>query len=177
MQLSNDLASLGVFCIGSPDAGKTQAIKKLLKTLRDREDFRVMVLDRNGELPGTFYNEDTDKLFNPRDARSVSWSHLSEGQQPETIAVAMVPLPQNEDKAFSTQAVRSLLSDLYERCDSNTQIWEVLSRYGHDELKAFVSGGLSTITLNGCFCRYSRTTLRSTSRWSQPPLRWRYAGC
>ncbi|MEL6491424.1 MAG: type IV secretion system DNA-binding domain-containing protein [Cyanobacteria bacterium J06621_3] len=149
VQLPNDLENLGVFAIGSPGSGKTQAIKKLLETLRDREDFRVMVLDRNGELMESFYNEDTDKLFNPRDARSVSWSHLSEGQQPETMAAAMVPLPQNEDKAFFAQAARSLLSDLYERCDSNAQIWEVISRYSHDELKAFVSGGLSTRIFDG----------------------------
>ena len=149
VQLTNDLENLGVFCIGSPGSGKTQAIKKLLETLREREDFRVMVLDRNGELMESFYNEETDKLFNPKDARSVSWSHLSEGQQPETMAAAMVPLPQNEDRAFFAQAARSLLSDLYERCDSNSQIWEVISRYSHDELKAFVSGGLSTRIFDG----------------------------
>ena len=41
------------------------------------------------------------------------------------MAATMVPLPQNEDKAFFAQAARSHLSDLYKRCDSNEQIWEV----------------------------------------------------
>lgn len=149
VQLPNDLENLGFFLIGSPGSGKTQGIKKLLETLRDREDFRVMVLDRNGELMESFYNESTDKLFNPKDARSVGWSHFSEGQQPETMAAAMVPLPENADKAFFAQAARSLLSDLYERCDSNEQIWEIISSYSHDELKAFVKGGLSTRVFDG----------------------------
>lgn len=97
VQLPNDLENLGFFLIGSPGSGKTQGIKKLLETLRDREDFRVMVLDHNGELMESFYNEGTDKLFNPRDARSVNWSHTSEGQQPETMAAAMVPLPESAE--------------------------------------------------------------------------------
>ena len=149
VQLPNDLENLGFFLIGSPGSGKTQGIKKLLETLRECEDFRVIVLDRNGELMESFYDESTDKLFNPKDARSVSWSHVSEGQQPETMAAAMIPLPQNEDKAFFAQAARSLLSDLYERCESNRQLWEVISSYSHDELKDFIRGGLSTRIFDG----------------------------
>ena len=147
--LPNDLENLGFFMVGSPGSGKTQAIKKLLSALRDRPDFRVMVLDRSGELLESFYDEATDRLFNPRDARSVNWSHLSENQQPETMAAALVPLPEKDDKAFFAQAARSLLSDLYERCESNAQIWEVISGYSHDELKAFVKGGLSTRVFDG----------------------------
>ena len=147
--LPNDLENLGFFFVGSPGSGKTQAIKKMLSALRDRPDFRVMVLDRNGELMESFYEEGTDKLFNPKDARSVGWSHDSESQQAETIAAAMVPLPDNADKAFFAQAARSLLSDLYERCQSNEHIWEVISTYSHDELKDFVKGGLSTRIFDG----------------------------
>ena len=146
VELPNDLENLGFFFVGSPGSGKTQGIKRMLQTLRDRSDFRVMVLDRNGELMESFYNSETDKLFNPKDARSVSWSHLSEGQQPETMAAAMVPLPENEDKAFFAQSARSFLSDLYERCESNAQLWEVINSYSHDELKAFVKGGLNAFS-------------------------------
>lgn len=149
VELPNDLENLGFFFVGSPGSGKTQGIKRMLQTLRDRSDFRVMVLDRNGELMESFYNADTDKLFNPKDARSVNWSHASENQQAETIAAAMVPLPENADKAFVAQSARSLLSDLYERCESNEQIWEIISTYSHDELKAFVKGGLSTRIFDG----------------------------
>ena len=149
VQLPNDLENLGFFFVGSPGSGKTQGIKKLLSTLRDRPDFRVMVLDKNGELMESFYDPATDKLFNPKDARSLRWSHASEGQQAETVAASMVPLPENDDKAFFAQAARSLLSDLYERCDSNKQIWEIISSYSQDELKAFVKGGLSTRIFDG----------------------------
>ena len=49
--------------------------------LREREDFRVIVLDRNGELMESFDDESTDKLFNPKDVRSVSWSSGTERRQ------------------------------------------------------------------------------------------------
>lgn len=38
---------------------------------------------------------------------------------------------------------------MYERCDSNEQIWNIIGTYNHDELKAFVKGGLSTRIFDG----------------------------
>ena len=75
VELPNDLENLGFFFVGSPGSGKTQGIKRMLQTLRDRNDFRVMVL-----------------------------------------------LPENADKAFFAQSARSLLSDLYERCECNESL-------------------------------------------------------
>ncbi len=91
IEIPSDLENLGFFFVGSPGSGKTQAIKRLLAILRERPDFRVMVLDRNGELLESFYQEGGDLLFNPKDARSVNWNHGDEGMEPETIAAALVP--------------------------------------------------------------------------------------
>jgi hypothetical protein len=71
IEMPSDLENLGFFFVGSPGSGKTQAIKRLLAILKERSDFRVMVLDRNGELLESFFDAERDLLFNPKDAR---WS-------------------------------------------------------------------------------------------------------
>lgn len=141
IKLPNTLENLGFFFVGSPGSGKTQAIKQLLVKMRDRPDFRVMVLDRNGELAEAFYNEKQDLLFNPRDARSLCWTHHAEGMEPETIAGGLVP-DDPKDRFFS-EAAKSLLSDLYERCQSNAEIWDVISTFSLKDLQDFLHGGVS----------------------------------
>lgn len=141
IQLPNYLENLGFFFVGSPGSGKTQAIKHLLAILRERSDFRVMALDRNGELAEAFYQERRDLLFNPRDARSIAWNHAAEGMEPETIAGGLVP-DDPKDRFFS-EAAKSLLSDLYERCSSNAEIWDVISTFSLKDLQDFLRGGVS----------------------------------
>lgn len=147
IQLPNYLENLGFFCVGSPGSGKTQAIKQLLATMRDRPDFRVMVLDRNGELAEAFYHEKQDLLFNPRDARSLTWSHVTEGMEPETIAGGLVP-DDPKDRFFS-EAAKSLLSDLYERCSNNAEMWDVISTFSLQDLQDFLHGGVSARYFGG----------------------------
>lgn len=140
--IPNFYENLGFFMVGSPGSGKSQAIKAMLHTMRQREDFRAIIFDRNGELMESFYDEVKDFIFNPRDGRSLCWGHVSEGVRPETIAAAILP-EGNKDDAFFYQAARALLSDLYKRCDTNAQIWEVLTTFTTEELQEFVQGGLS----------------------------------
>lgn len=141
VQLPTDLENLGIFTMGSPGSGKTQAIAQLLSEMRQRRDFRVVVFDRNAEFLEKFY-QPNDLIFNPADARSVAWSHSGEDARPETIAAALVP-EGTGDNAFFNDAARSLLADLYERCDSNAEIWEVLANLTLEDLTDFVKGGLS----------------------------------
>ena len=139
--LPNYLEALGFFMVGSPGSGKTQAIKALLQTMRQRSDFRAIVLDRNGELLEEFFRPDEDLIFNPADVRSVSWSHKSEGMRAETLAAALVP-DDPKDRFFS-EAAKSLLADLYERCADNAEIWEVITQFSMPDLAKFLSGGVS----------------------------------
>lgn len=141
IQLPTDLENLGIFTIGSPGSGKTQAIAHLLSEMRQRRDFRVVCLDRNAEFLEKFY-QPNDLIFNPTDARSVAWSHSGEDARPETIAAALIP-DGTGDNTFFNDAARSLLADLYERCDSNAEIWEVLANLSLEDLTDFVKGGLS----------------------------------
>lgn len=139
--LPNPLETLGVFCVGSPGSGKTQVIQQLLHRLKHRPDFRAIILDRNGELLQQFYTAGQDILFNPRDLRSVDWNHRSEGMEPETIAAALVPDDPRE--RFFSDAARSLLADLYERCSSNGEVWEAATQFSLEEVATFLAGGIS----------------------------------
>jgi Type IV secretion-system coupling protein DNA-binding domain len=147
IEIPSDLENLGFFFVGSPGSGKTQAIKRLLAILRERSDFRVMVLDRNGELLESFYREGGDLLFNPKDARSLNWNHHDEGMEPETIAAALVP--DDSKERFFSEAAKSLLADLYERCRSNQEVWEVISTFSMKEIEDFLSGSVSARYFGG----------------------------
>ena len=142
VKLPNYYDNLGFFAVGSPGSGKSQVISKLIHTMKERLDFRGIIFDRNGGFLESFYDPDRDLIFNPRDARSVLWSHKAEGLRAETVAGALIPDGKGDD-AFFVEAGRSLLSDLYERCDTNSQVWEILSSFTIEELTDFVKGGLS----------------------------------
>jgi hypothetical protein len=113
IKLPNYLENLGFFFVGSPGSGKTQAITQMLALMRQRSDFRVICLDRNAELLERFFSEERDIIFNPKDSRSIGWSHVSEKANPETIAASLIP-DDPKDRFFS-EAAKSLISDIYER--------------------------------------------------------------
>ncbi len=139
--LPSYLENLGFFFIGSPGSGKSQAIAKLLSEIRQRPDFRAVVFDRNAEFLEKFLIPN-DLIFNPSDSRSACWSHRIEGARPETIASALIPDGNGDDRFFA-DAAKSLLADLYERCDDNAEIWEVISKLSLEQISSFVQGGVS----------------------------------
>ena len=138
--LPNYLENLSFGFFGAPGSGKSQSILQVLHTLRQRDDFRVIVLDRNGELMEKLYSEG-DVIFNPRDARSVGWSHRSEGAQFSTIAAGLIP--DDPKERFFSDAAKNLIADVYERTYSNTEVWEVLTRFSLEQLKDFLTGTIS----------------------------------
>ncbi|NMG09756.1 type IV secretion system protein VirD4 [Brasilonema sp. UFV-L1] len=138
--LPNYLENLSFGFFGAPGSGKSQSILQVLHTLRQRDDWRVIVLDRNGELMEKLYREN-DLIFNPRDARSIGWSHRSEGAQFNTIAAGLIP--DDPKERFFSDAAKNLIADVYERTYSNTEVWEVLTRFSLEQLKDFLAGTVS----------------------------------
>ena len=55
VRLPHYLENLGIFAVGSPGSGKTQAIASLIATIRKRKDFRLVVFDRGGEFTQKFF--------------------------------------------------------------------------------------------------------------------------
>lgn len=87
---------------GTTGSGKTQAINKVLKAVRERHSLslsegmvggRALIADAGGGFLSRFY-EDGDLIFNPFDARSVDWSPFAEIESEydaQRIAKAAIP--------------------------------------------------------------------------------------
>ncbi len=146
VQLPNYLENLSFGFFGSPGSGKSQSILQILHTLRQRPDWRVFVLDRNAELLEQLFSEG-DLIFNPRDMRSVGWSHRSEGANFETIAAGLIP--DNLKEPFFSDSARNVCSDLYERTFTNTEMWSVLSSFSMKQLKELLAGSISSRYFEG----------------------------
>ena len=138
--LPNYLENLSFGFFGSPGSGKSQSILQILNTLRQRNDWRVIVFDRNGELMEKLW-QSGDIIFNPKDARSVNWSHRSEGADFSTIAAGLIP--DDPKEKFFSDAAKNLITDIYELTNSNSEVWEVLTRFSMEELKDFLTGTVS----------------------------------
>ena len=128
------LEDLGIFCVGSPGSGKTQAIAKLISELQQRDDYRLVCLDRNGEFTTSFYRQGKDLLFNPTDERSVGWCHRYESASVETIASGIVPLNSSSDPFWSVSA-RNFLSEIYQRAMTNAEVWTICSKLNTEQLQ------------------------------------------
>ena len=140
-RLPRYLEDLGIFCVGSPGSGKTQAISKLISQLKQRSDFRIVCFDRNGEFTRNFYDEERDLLFNPDDARSVGWCHNGESASHENIAASIIPLSHHEDKFWGISG-RNLLAEIYQRVQTNSDVWYVMSKLDSDGLKELLSDSI-----------------------------------
>ncbi len=65
------------FVIGANGTGKTILISKIVEQIRARGD-KAIIYDKKGDYTKWFYNSKKDKILNPFDERSESWSLLSE---------------------------------------------------------------------------------------------------
>ncbi|MEM7761332.1 MAG: type IV secretion system DNA-binding domain-containing protein, partial [Cyanobacteria bacterium P01_A01_bin.40] len=136
-RLPSYLEDLGIFCVGSPGSGKSQAIAKLIHELQQRDDYRLVCLDRNGEFTTNFFREGKDLLFNPTDSRSVGWCHSSESASVETIASGIIPLNSTSEPFWPVSA-RNFLSEIYQRAETNAHVWEAVSLLSIEELKSLL---------------------------------------
>lgn len=138
-QLPSQLNHLNFFILGSPGSGKTQAFLNLLEQLRRSPDWRVVILDRNGEFMQYLYAENHDLLNNPLDRRSISWSHLSEHISNDSIARALIPNGITDEPIW-TVASRAFHRSILERTHNNSQVWQVLTSYSLTELRDLLQG-------------------------------------
>ncbi|WP_223280335.1 type IV secretion system DNA-binding domain-containing protein [Nostoc sp. PA-18-2419] len=146
IQLPDDLAPLSFMFLGSPGSGKTQAILKMLSIMRERPDYRVICLDRSGEILEKFADHNT-LIYNPRDKRTVHWSHRSEGIDFETIAAGLIPPNPDAKDPFWNEAAKGLLSDLYAQTYDNAEVWEMIAKRPLQDLKDLLTGTLSATYL------------------------------
>ncbi len=86
---------------GDTGVGKSQAIMRILDTLRSRGD-KALVVDKSGEYMQHFYNPETDFLLSPFDERSRNWTPFVEGTEMwnfEALARSFFPPVSSESQS------------------------------------------------------------------------------
>ncbi len=137
VELLNHLENSGLFLIGSSGSLKSQPTKNIIETIRKREDYRLVVFDYAGELLQEFYQE-VDCLFQPKDSRSVNWSHSAEVGLESTIAQAIID--SSKDEEFFRRVAIAILTELYKRCENNKTFRQALFSFSDLELLNFLQG-------------------------------------
>jgi hypothetical protein len=120
------LEHYGFFYTGSPGSGKSQTICSNVHTILNRPNFRAVIIDRNGELLEKFYDPEKCLIFNPRDERSVLWSHRTEGVDMAMIASSLIPAENHKDQFWPDSAIR-LLTTIFEVAKTNAEVYQLLS--------------------------------------------------
>jgi len=126
------LEHYGFFYVGSPGSGKSQTIFSNVHTILSRPDFRAVIIDRNGEILEKFYDPHKCLIFNPRDERSVRWSHRTEGTDVAMIANSLIPADNHQDRFWAESAIR-LLTTIFEVAETNAEVYKLLSE-SHEAL-------------------------------------------
>jgi len=111
------LESSHIMLMGDTGAGKSSAIRQILRQVQQRGDSAI-VYDPAMDFVGEFYSpERGDLILNPLDARCPYWSLPDEMVGPEiATAIAAAMLPDKEyEKAFFTDAPRRVLAHLLRR--------------------------------------------------------------
>ena len=96
---------------GTVGMGKSQLIMKLMDVLRQRGD-RVIVYDKGCTFTESYFQDSTDILLNPFDARCANWDLWAEAPRDELLenmAESLIPM-HGESDPFWVNAARTVLS-------------------------------------------------------------------
>ena len=96
---------------GTVGMGKSQLIMKLMDGLRARGD-RVIVYDKGCTFTESYFQESSDVLLNPFDARCANWDLWAEAPRDELLenmAESLIPM-HGESDPFWVNAARTVLS-------------------------------------------------------------------
>ena len=97
--------------VGRSGTGKTTLLNQVIEKLRERGE-KAIIYDVKGDYVSFFYDEKTDYLFNPLDARSLHWCLFDEIEtiaDIDSIATSLIPPSYREDK-FWVDAARDVFS-------------------------------------------------------------------
>ncbi len=96
--------------VGTTGSGKTNCLHELLQQIRGRKQ-RAVIVDMTGVFIEKYYRPCIDKILNPRDLRSESWSVWGECQDSahfKTIAALLVPATGYGEETYWIQNARVL---------------------------------------------------------------------
>lgn len=108
-----------ILLAGAPGSGKSEALKALVATVRERGSDGAVIHDPTGEMVALFYDPSKDWIINPLDARHAPWdlwSDMSPGEE-ANLAKAVIPSAQGDNKYFS-DAAQALLEVLLQQTNN-----------------------------------------------------------
>jgi hypothetical protein len=106
-----------ILLAGAPGSGKSEALKALVATVRERGSDGAVIHDPTGEMVSLFYSpERGDMIINPLDARHANWDLWADMRPGEeaNLAKAVIPSAQGDNKYFS-DAAQALLEVLLQQ--------------------------------------------------------------
>jgi hypothetical protein len=175
-----ELETRSFLLAGSPGTGKSQALTHALDAL-EKDGARAILADPSGQFLERFYNpERGDVIINPMDARSVSWSPLSEIESVADVpalAKSLIPDAEGEAKVWSgyaQQFLESILEYCYTNGLTNAHIFDFVAAAPIEQLQQICSGTPSAALLQSgnermfASVRASAVDAVSALRWLDP---------
>lgn len=99
---------------GAPGTGKSQSIKGLLSTIRQRDE-KAILFDPVGDMVSTFYRPGIDIILNPLDSRDAGWYPWNDLERHELpgFCKAIIPDAQGSADPFWPTAAQAVLQSLF----------------------------------------------------------------
>lgn len=141
--IPRDLEPLSFIIAGGPGTGKSQIIKGILSTLRERGDI-VICADPGGDMMAHFYREG-DAILNPLEARSVSWSPLAEPEaewEAARLARAIIPDKEGQNPEWTSYG-QSLVTAVFQKLGPTAttgDLLDALTVMSTEKLERLVAG-------------------------------------
>ncbi len=120
--------------IGMPGSGKTQALRKILKRLIERQEKGICYCNK-GDYVSEFYDPGIYLIFNPLDQRSLGWNIFNELESYpdiDAVAASLIPPSKASTDPFWNDAARGVFSGishyLYQNdMKNNKELWKMLT--------------------------------------------------
>ncbi len=133
------IETMHFFICGRPGTGKTQVIRQIVSTLRERNE-KAIIYDFKGDYLCKFYDPLKDIIFNPLDQRCVDWNVFNEietSMDIDSVATSLIPPAIAHTDPFWNDAARDvfagILHFLYrEGKILNSDIWTAVTAPGKD---------------------------------------------
>lgn len=159
VSIPNCLEHQGLLCVGSSRDRVNTSIN-LVRQLKQRTDFRGIILDRNGELLERFYDPALDTIFAPsKDYRSIDWCHKSESVSGKKLARSLI----NIDPAdpFFYQAAIEVMAVIFDSSATNDEVWQKLNVLMPQDLQAYLlsENSLASEMIRESVCAVSVTRI------------------
>lgn len=129
---------------GATGTGKSVVLTEILDSVVKYKNDRIVAADQKCNLIKRYYKEE-DKILNPLDARSVSWSPFSEIGKVEgdieAMALSLVPINSQNDEwpAFARKFIDGVLTACVEAGKTtNADLRYYVFRAGIEELQVFL---------------------------------------